>query len=321
MSSPAAPFGHHRYTSSADLYATTADDDVLPSRTSLYQQHEQLLRSNDQDDDDQQQPWTMSYRDFRRSESNPRLSMNQPQLHSSDSLKTLGMVKQPTLAKQDWEKGEPTQDLHRKRIQRQQQATQATKQAGSWFARHWKRIALVVLILAVIAGILLAICLPRPPKVKFASSAQSVLYDTDTDPFVSQTYGNYSFKSDLFIDIDAKSSIIPVTFKSFQVTLRRSETNVVLAQGPRAGFTVPGRKSSVYAVPLTWSGSFGDATDPNFVAVYSACGPIYPTVTRDLLNLTMSATYELVGRIGTFTTDRQSIEGVACPVEFSGTAS
>lgn len=59
------------------------------------------------------------------------------------------------------------------------------------------------------------------------------------------------------------------------------ETNKIVAQGPRTGLKVKGRKKTVYAVcrgrlallkrladvyplqiPLTWSGSFGNATDP-----------------------------------------------------------
>ncbi|KAK4050891.1 hypothetical protein OIV83_003313, partial [Microbotryomycetes sp. JL201] len=292
----------HRYSSSADLYADGGHE-RSSSRYSL-PCLEAARRTSDDGDDEDAQPWTTSYSDFKRSDSAARLSMLPAHtlMHASESTKTLGgLVEQPILDKEDWQPGEPQRELHRKRRETQQAAVAATRTASSWLARHWRKMTIALVALCVIVAVILAVCLPRIPSVAFANLATgSPLYETDSAPFVSQAYGNFSFRSDLFISINAKSSIVPVHFRSFQVEIRRLETNVVIARGPQTGFTVPGHKSNVYAVPLTWSGSYGNATDPNFQAIYSACGPIYPTVTRSLLNLTMAAEFQIVGRIGTF---------------------
>ncbi|KAM0790903.1 hypothetical protein ACM66B_004741 [Microbotryomycetes sp. NB124-2] len=326
-----APVGRHRYSSSADLYAEGGHEQAS-SRYSLQRLDaidDEARRSSDDarldGDDEHTQPWTTSYSDFRRSDSAQRLSMlpPRPPVDASASTKTLdAFVEQPILDKEDWKPGEAQRELHHKRRQLQHDAVDATRAASSWFGRHWRKLAIGLVVVCAVLGVVLGVCLPRAPSVNFANLATgSPLYETDSSPFVSQAYGNFSFKSDLFISIDAKSSIVPVNFKSFQVEVRRLETNVVLARGPRTGFSVAGRKENVYAVPLAWSGLFGNASDPDFEAIYSACGPIYPTTTRSLLNLTMSAKFEMVGRIGTFKSAQQTIQGVPCPVEFSGTAS
>lgn len=104
--------------------------------------------------------------------------------------------------------------------------------------------------------------IPRVPSVDFwRDSSDSVLL-AGANPFASSTAGNFSFTSDLHVAIDASASWIPVHYDAFRVELRVLETDVPVAHGPNTGLEVPGRKTTVYAIPLNWSGSFGNGSDP-----------------------------------------------------------
>ncbi|ORY89175.1 hypothetical protein BCR35DRAFT_350657 [Leucosporidium creatinivorum] len=312
---PTFPPSQKRYSSSADLYTMTDSSSPLQPRD------DQTLPTTP-DEEEGPSSWRQSYNDFKPHRGSARYSQGASTLVSSPSYNKLDLVEQPMLAKEDWTPGEPTKMYHAKADARRQSAIElkdkVASHSASFLSRRWKVLSIASLVTAVVLVIVLYFVIPRFPSVAFASG--DPLIETDDNPFVSSTYGNYSFLSDLHVEINADDSYVPVQYSSFHVELRMFETDEIVAQGPRTGLKVEGRKKTVYAIPLTWSGSFGNATDPTFSAIYSACQHKYDTVTRQTLNLTMTVEGSVVGRIGSHTTERATVRGVECPVQFSASA-
>ncbi|SCV71442.1 BQ2448_3030 [Microbotryum intermedium] len=309
---------------------------------------------DDDDDDEDGGGWTTTYDDF-----NPRRAstMYQPGLthlaSSTSKTNVLETVQQPILATHDWTIGEERTDWGKHGPSRGEKSRRPdpplkakAKRAKSFVVRHWKWLLVIVLALIVVVALMLYFLLPRVPAVDFEGSnpviKTSTLAQTSSSPaffyFTSDLLINSECfrvcwglvgetgmpnKTDIAVDplaVDASASYIPIIFLMFQVQLSLEETGRVIAQGPRTGLKVNGKTSTIYQIPLTWSGNFS-VSDPTFKTVRQACQPIYPTTTRPGLNLTMSVRSTLVGLIGTRHTAPVSIENVPCPIQFPGNSS
>ncbi|SCZ89341.1 BZ3500_MvSof-1268-A1-R1_Chr1-1g01118 [Microbotryum saponariae] len=319
--SPRPPAGPSRATASSATSTSTP-------RILTYQ-------DADEEDDEDEGGWTTTYDDFvpRRAS-----TMYQPGMghiaSSTSKTNVLEMVQQPILAPHDWSIGEKRTDWGKRGSSRGENPRAVppfkakVKRVKGFVGRHWKWLLAIVLALIVVVALILYFLLPRVPGVDFQGS--NPIIKTSTFAQTSSSPAFFYFTSDLLVNIltwtgiifavDASASYIPIIFSMFQVQLSLQETGKVIAQGPRTGIKVNGKTSTIYQIPLTWSGNMS-VSDPTFKAVRQACQTIYPTTTRPGLNLTMSVKTNLIGLIGTHHTHPVSIDNVPCPIQFPGNSS
>lgn len=72
-------------------------------------------------------------------------------------------------------------------------------------------------------------------------------------------------------------------------------------------------------IPITFSGSFGEASDPTYAVIASACGPRYTNVDRGTLDLNVQLDLGILGLIGKRGVGTLA-SAVQCPVAFSQTS-
>lgn len=79
---------------------------------------------------------------------------------------------------------------------------------------------------------------------------------------------------------DASRSYVPVQFSNLQAKLYDIETNKVIATGDLGKHKVDNAVNQPIILPVTFSYSAINVTDPTWVHIYDACGHLWPGVVR-----------------------------------------
>ncbi|GAA5858962.1 hypothetical protein JCM8547_007177 [Rhodosporidiobolus lusitaniae] len=238
-------------------------------------------------------------------------------------------VDAPILSKQDWNRGEAIREknVHEKGKAREKREAAAgvLGDLGYWIRRRWKWLLPVFILLCVAAIVLCYFLIPRTPTITFTSTKvpANPFTSTDTDPYVSAKDPTaFSFDGSLTFALDASASYLPVTYKSFGLRVKLSDTGGTISHTVWGGgeIKVKARGVTSYEFPITFQGNYTDDNDRTYQAMRSACAHKYATIYRPPLNLTVEVEAAITGvvnppkRVAT-------LRGVDCPIEWLANAS
>ncbi|GAA5826615.1 hypothetical protein JCM3770_006306 [Rhodotorula araucariae] len=345
---------HARY-SSADLYALEQSTDGHTSASGLLAHPERSRGGHSDDEDDDDSAGFTSYGDLtpagarrtaRYSQAPPLVSHPSAastyagyEPHGSrDALasttKFAGKtIDAPILSRADWAPGEAIREKHdyateKKRRKRQAIAGEVKdvgKGVGGFLRRNWKWVAPLFIVLCVAAIVLCYFLIPRTPTVTFNSPLvpKPAFTSSDKEPYVSSADPtSFKFDGSIILALDASDSYLPVTYRSFGLTVRLQETDGIIAQETwdNGEISVPAKKATSYEFPITFHGNYTSASNPTYAAVRAACAHKYATIYRPPLNLTVTVSSSITGVVNS--PDRTAkLNAVACPVEWASTAS
>ncbi|BGP42369.1 hypothetical protein JCM10449v2_006374 [Rhodotorula kratochvilovae] len=345
---------HARY-SSADLYALEQTTHSHTSGSGLLAHQESTLGAHTDDEDEDDGAGFTSYRDLtpagaRRSArysqapplvSNPSATstyMGYDPHGSRDALASTAKfggetIDAPVLSRADWTPGEAVREKHEYSTEKKRRKRQAIagevkdvgKGVGGFLRRNWRWVAPLFVFLCVAAIVLCYFLIPRTPTIAFNSPLvpKPAFTSSDTEPYVSSAEPtSFKFDGSIILALDASDSYLPVTYRSFGLTVRLQETEGIIAQETWSNgeISVPARKATSYEFPITFHGNYTSASNPTYAAVRAACAHKYATIYRPPLNLTVTVSSSITGVVNA--PDRTAkLNAVACPVEWASTAS
>ncbi|PWN53506.1 hypothetical protein IE53DRAFT_372982 [Violaceomyces palustris] len=173
--------------------------------------------------------------------------------------------------------------------------------------------------LAFIFFCLLGVCLffviPRVPTFALLTTDPLEAVPDGASMLIHHSPTNFSMDMNLNLRADNGGGWITTKASEIKVQVTDIKTTKKVGEGTLNDFSFPGRKRTVFKMPVSFSYVSLNATgDETFLDFYHACGHKYDNTARPTLNLGISLTMKVKGLIGTKGTSTQ-ISNVACPFE------
>ncbi|GAA6041359.1 hypothetical protein JCM8097_007684 [Rhodosporidiobolus ruineniae] len=253
-------------------------------------------------------------------------------------------VENPVLAKEDWGRGE---GIREKAVYKSDKAREKKDQAVGgvvgvwrWIRRRWMWTLPLFILICVAAIVLCYFLIPRTPTITFTSPKvpENPFTSADDSPYVSSKDPTaFSFDASLSFAIDASASYLPVTYRSFGLTVKLSDTGGTVAHTvwDAREIKVAARGETSYEqfvfmlltlalvafqFPITFSGNYSNSDDRTYQAIRSACQRKYATIYRPPLNFTVEVESSILGVVSP-PKRTAMLRGVDCPVEWAANAS
>lgn len=126
----------------------------------------------------------------------------------------------------------------------------------SWLTR--RLFVWIIFVLCVVVGITLAFTIPRVPA--FAVNSNTPLNGSSNVGF-SRTPANFSFNTNLNLQVDTTSNFIPLHFNSIQATVFDSDTNKQVGAGNLGSRTLSAKKFTPVIFPISFNYTAINDTD------------------------------------------------------------
>jgi len=229
------------------------------------------------------------------------------------------MVSVPVLGP-DWQKSE-LHDLSRRgkseiRQERRVRAWREWKrdQRGLFGVRWLTRKALVFSLFAICVALAVTLffTIPRAPSFAFYANEPFTVNNSTVE--FSRTPTNFSFSGNLNLLADASNSYLPVHFSNIQVTLFDLDNDKAIATGAYGNHIIAKKANQAVVLPVQFSYSALNASDPTWNDMYSACGHDWPGTVRPDLKFRLELRMSIIGLVSHPFSETQ-ISGVACPFE------
>ncbi|ORX38555.1 hypothetical protein BD324DRAFT_578158 [Kockovaella imperatae] len=184
-----------------------------------------------------------------------------------------------------------------------------------WLTR--KTLVFVLFFFFVALAIILFITIPRAPSFTFYVT-EPFTVNNGTIAF-SRTPTNFSFAGNLNLFADSTPSYLPVHFSNIEATLYDLSTSEVIATGNYGNHVIPRQQNAPVVLPVEFSYSALNSSDPTWNNMYNACGHIWPGTNRTGLMLQLELRMSIIGLV-THPFSQTQISNVECPFELSSTS-
>ncbi|KAE9391833.1 hypothetical protein BT96DRAFT_979690 [Gymnopus androsaceus JB14] len=189
---------------------------------------------------------------------------------------------------------------------------------GRWFTK--KMLAVFLFVLCCCIGIVLAFTIPRVPAFAFNTDtplANATGAWKDAIPTIfSRAPANFSFPGIAELQVDTSSNFLPLTFNNLEATIFDYDTGVQIGTGSLGHRTFPAKALTSFQIPLNFTYSAVNTSDPTWTAWYQACRNAIDDVggVRPGVSFQISLAMDIAGLVTKPTTSAE-VSNAACPVE------
>ncbi|CAO1631329.1 unnamed protein product [Parajaminaea phylloscopi] len=154
-------------------------------------------------------------------------------------------------------------------------------------------------IFCVLLGVTLFFVIPRVPDLAFLSTNPLEAVPNSASMVTNYAPTNFSMTMNLNLRADNTGGWIPSRASKMKVEVTELTTNKKIGEGTLDDMSFPGRKKTVFQLPVHFEyRSLNLTGDPTFQVVHDACAHRYTNVNRPFLNLGVKLSMNIVGLIG-----------------------
>ncbi|THV03632.1 hypothetical protein K435DRAFT_774860 [Dendrothele bispora CBS 962.96] len=189
---------------------------------------------------------------------------------------------------------------------------------GKWFTK--RMLVVVMFVTCVVIGIILAFTVPRVPSFSFNSDhplANATGDWADAVPIhFERLPANFTFPAFADLRIDTGNNYLPLHFNNLIATVLDSETGKEVGHGDLGSYTIPAKSLSEVLVPLNFTYTAVNFTDPTWENWHDACqnAAVSQGGVRPGLNFRLVIEMHIAGLVGTRSASTQ-VANAACPIE------
>jgi len=167
---------------------------------------------------------------------------------------------------------------------------------------------------ALLSASLLLFTIPRVPG--FAFNGDTPLSGSGSVEF-SRTPANFSFDTNLNLQIDTHSNFLPLKIDSLHAQVFESDTDNKVAEGDLGSKTLPAKAFNMVALPVRFNYTGVNDTDQTWLNVYTACrnkATVGANQSRPPLKLRVVLQMKIAGLLS-HPSAGSAIDGAPCPFE------
>jgi len=162
-------------------------------------------------------------------------------------------------------------------------------------------------------ALLLFFVIPRVPNIAFLTAKPLDAVPDASGMSIGGPPRNFSMDMLLNLRADNMAGFVPSRASKITVEVTDLATNAKVGKGSLSDRSFPGKKKTVFQMPVHFEYVSRNLTgDATFALWFAACGPQYPNAVRPTLTLQVAMTVHIAGLLGSHSTGTQ-LNNLACP--------
>jgi hypothetical protein len=200
-------------------------------------------------------------------------------------------------------------------------------QRGICFPWLTRRVFVFIMFaIAVVIGVLIAVCLPRVPSFAFQGNRPLVgangTFANSIPIKFSRAPTNFTFPAYAQIEISTQANYLPLTITHLDAKLYDLETNRQVAFGTMGKKTFPAKSYPQFSLPMNFTYTALNDSDPTWKSWYDSCKnrALYADGQRPAVKFRLIFEMSIRGLIGSKAATTQS-NSAECPIQLPQNAS